>query len=61
MDGRETFNTIIKKDPDAKVIVSSGYAKNVRIADMTDKGLAGFITKPFNQLELSKLIADVLQ
>lgn len=61
MDGRETFNTIIKKDPDAKVIVSSGYAKNVSITDMTEKGLAGFITKPFNQLELSKLIADVLQ
>ncbi|MGB3225572.1 MAG: ATP-binding protein [Desulforhopalus sp.] len=61
MDGREAFEKIIGINPQAKVIMSSGYAKNVNMASMVDKGLAGFVAKPFNQLELSKLIADVLQ
>lgn len=61
MDGREAFEKIIGINPQAKVIMSSGYAINVNMASMVDKGLAGFVAKPFNQLELSKLIADVLQ
>ncbi|WP_163338968.1 PAS domain-containing sensor histidine kinase [Desulfopila sp. IMCC35008] len=61
MDGREAFERIITINPQAKVIMSSGYARNINMARMVDKGLAGYIAKPFNQLELSKLIADVLR
>lgn len=61
MDGREAFEQIIALNPQAKVILSSGYAKNINIHSMTAKGLAGSITKPFNQLEISKLIAHVLR
>ena len=60
MDGREAFERIISINPAAKMIMSSGYAKNINVESMKDKGLAGFIAKPFNQLELSKVIADVL-
>lgn len=61
MDGRKTFDKIIEINPDAKVILSSGFAKNVNTTTMVNKGLAGVISKPFNQFELSKLIADILQ
>ncbi len=61
MDGREAFEKIIAINPHAKVIMSSGYARNTNMMNMADKGLAGSIAKPFSQLELSKLIAGVLQ
>lgn len=60
MDGREAFEKIITINPQAKVILSSGYARSINMTSMADKGLAGSIVKPFTQLELSKLITRVL-
>lgn len=60
MDGREAFERIMAINPQAKVIMSSGYARNLNMTSIVDNGLAGFIAKPFLQLELSKLVADVL-
>lgn len=61
MDGQEAFDKIIDINPNAKIIISSGYSKNANMTSMEEKGLAGVILKPFNQLEISKLIATVLQ
>jgi PAS domain S-box-containing protein len=61
MDGRQTFEHIKKLNPQAKVIMASGFARNLKMANMADKGLAGFIMKPFNRIKLSRLIADTLR
>jgi len=61
MDGRETLHKLIAINPDAKVIISSGYTKNISIPDMFSQGLVGSISKPFSQYELSVLIAEVLK
>jgi len=60
MGGREAFDKIIAINPEAKVIISSGYARNVDLTYLTQRKPAGFITKPFNQFEMSELIAQVL-
>ena len=60
LDGRETFEKITEINPDAKVIISSGYTKNISVANMMNQGLSGAISKPGNQLELSQLVADVI-
>ncbi len=60
MDGREAFDRILTINPDAKIIISSGYAQNMNMTSRDSRRAAGFLTKPFNQFELSKLIATVL-
>ncbi|MFT5702503.1 MAG: PAS domain S-box-containing protein [Desulforhopalus sp.] len=61
MNGREAFQEILTINPEAKVIMVSGFARNVDMANMVGKGLAGFIMKPFNRVELSKLIFEIRQ
>lgn len=60
MDGREAFKHIIDANPDAKVIISSGFARDLHTAGLPDIGPAEFIMKPFSRVKLSKLIAKVL-
>lgn len=60
MDGREAFLKIMAIDPQAKVILSSGYAKSINMNGMEKNGLAGSITKPFSQVHLSRLVAEIL-
>ena len=38
--------------------MASGFSRNLDMANMVNKGLAGFIMKPFNRVELSKIIYD---
>lgn len=61
MDGRETFEKILAVNPRAKVILSSGYAKSINLKGLEEKGLVGSITKPFSQVQLSRLVADAMQ
>lgn len=61
MNGREAFEEILTINPEAKVIMASGFARNADMTNMVGKGLGGFIMKPFNRYELSKLINDQLQ
>ncbi len=60
MNGSETFLKMKKIDKNCKVIISSGFTKNEDLNEMRKSGLEGFISKPFNDYELSHLIAKVL-
>jgi len=60
MNGRETFLSIRKINPDVKVIVSSGFSIDGEAQCIIDMGAKGFIQKPFNIAELDKSIKDVL-
>ena len=60
MNGREAFRAIRKLDSQAKVIMSSGFAKDAKMAELIEEGLAGFIKKPFRQSELSKILSETL-
>ncbi len=60
LNGRETFNMIRQIDPDVKVVLSSGFSKAEDVKQMTEKGLSGFIRKPYRKAELSRIIADIL-
>jgi PAS domain S-box-containing protein len=60
MTGKEAFYKFKEIDPEIKVIVSSGFVKDENIDEMKDLNLSGFISKPFNIIELSHLIYKVL-
>jgi DNA-binding response OmpR family regulator len=58
--GAETFKRIRRINPDAKVILSTGFSKNQEILDLLNQGCRGMIQKPFGLKELAKQVALVL-
>lgn len=60
MNGKECFAKLKKIDPQVKVILSSGFTQEEDLSDMKKLGLNGFIRKPYNTLDISHLINEVL-
>ena len=61
MNGREVFPLIREINPEAKVIISSGFTKFEDLNAMNEQGLCGFIRKPYRKSELSRIVSDTLQ
>lgn len=60
MGGSETFNQLLKIDPNVKVLLCSGYSLDGSASDIMRRGCKGFIQKPFNIEELSRKIREIL-
>lgn len=56
MNGKEAFNEMHKLYPKLPVILSSGFSKEEDLLAVREKGLFGFIQKPFRRAELSDLV-----
>ena len=52
MDGSACFRGIRTVDPDARVVISSGYARDANVDGLLAAGARGFITKPYLAAEL---------
>ncbi len=61
MDGEQTLKEMQRIRSDIRVILSSGYNEREAVDRFADKGLAGFIHKPYQRRELLAKLADVLQ
>ncbi|MEJ2034461.1 MAG: ATP-binding protein, partial [Deltaproteobacteria bacterium] len=60
MGGKEAVRHLLEIDPQAKVIVSSGYANDPIMSDFADYGFKGVIPKPYKLDELGKKLGEVL-
>ena len=60
MGGKETIRELLVLDPEAKVIVSSGYSNDPVMANYREYGFAAMLSKPFDVRELSTEIDRVL-
>lgn len=60
MDGKDTFYELRKLNPGAKVIISSGLSKHKDIRELKEHGLCGFLKKPYERSELSRVIASAI-
>ena len=60
LGGGETFDRLKAIDPSVKVLLSSGYSINGQAQDILDRGCKGFMQKPFNIIELSKKLRQIL-
>jgi CheY-like chemotaxis protein len=60
MSGEEAFRQIRMISPDVRVILSSGYNEVEAIRRFSNKGLAGFIQKPYTAVELARRVKSVL-
>jgi two-component system cell cycle sensor histidine kinase/response regulator CckA len=60
MSGEEAFRQIRMISPDVQVLLSSGYNEVEAIRRFTNKGLAGFIEKPYTSAALARKVKSVL-
>ena len=61
MNGREAFFKLKEINENCKVIISSGFIKDEKLELLMEKGLAGFIRKPFSNLELNKILSKTMK
>lgn len=59
MGGREAVVEVLAIDPQAKVLVSSGYSNDPIMTNFKEYGFCGLIEKPFDMLTIQKAIEAV--
>ena len=60
MGGAEVIPEILKINPEAKVIVSSGYSNDPIMASYKEYGLAGVIPKPYRRQQMADLLNEIM-
>lgn len=60
MGGVEAARRILERDPQARLIASSGYPNNPAIAEFASYGFCGTIAKPYNVEELNQTLHAIL-
>jgi DNA-binding NtrC family response regulator len=60
MDGRQCLREILKINPEAKVLVASGFSPDGGTQRTLEDGAKGFVGKPYNLKELLTTVRDVL-
>jgi CheY-like chemotaxis protein len=60
MDGRKTYEKIKEINPNAKVLLASGYSIGGQVAEKLKNECTGFIQKPFNLRTLSGKLREIL-
>ena len=61
MGGKDAVQEILRINPDAKVVVASGYSNDPVMAHCQKYGFKASIAKPFQLAELNKLINEILE
>ncbi len=61
MNGKDTYERLKRMNPEVKVLLVSGYSLNKQIEELMEKGCNGFIQKPFDIVQLSHKIREVLE
>ncbi|HPS57212.1 MAG TPA: response regulator [Spirochaetota bacterium] len=60
MSGLEVFEKIRELNSSVKVLLSSGYSDDERVAEAMSMGASGFIQKPYTAGDLSRRIYEIL-
>lgn len=60
MNGLETFVELKKLNPDIKVLLSTGYSIDAKAQEMLNNGCKGYILKPYNVINFSHKLREVL-
>ena len=61
MNGKDTYDALKRINPNVKVLLVSGYSLNKQIEELMDQGCNGFIQKPFDIVQLSQKLREVLE
>lgn len=58
--GKEAIKSLLEYDPDARVLVSSGYSNDPIMSDFKKYGFSAVITKPYKATELKTKVYQVI-
>lgn len=61
MNGEETFRELTRIRADIPVIISSGYGEQETMGQFREKGIAGFIQKPYQTRDLMRVLRGILE
>ena len=61
MGGAQATKEILRINPDAKVIVSSGYSNDPIMSHYKEYGFKGVIAKPYRIEEIMNVINDLMK
>jgi DNA-binding NarL/FixJ family response regulator len=61
MGGKVAAKELLALDPDAKIIVFSGYSTDPIIANYQEYGFSGRLEKPFTIINLTREVIRVLK
>jgi two-component system cell cycle sensor histidine kinase/response regulator CckA len=61
LGGGKTFDRLKEKNPEVKVLLSSGYSIDGEAKEILERGCDGFIQKPFDMGRLSQNIKEILK
>ena len=60
MDGSELFVELKSIEPDASIMLSSGFAEHDKVRNMLARGLRGFLPKPYTKQKLLSQVRSTL-
>ncbi len=60
MGGHKCLQEILAHNPQAKVVIASGYSANGQVKASLESGAAGFVAKPFRRLDLLATVRSAL-
>jgi CheY-like chemotaxis protein len=60
MNGKDCFAALQQIRQGVRVILSSGFTQEKDLKLMLSKGLSGFVRKPYQNAELSRILAEVI-
>jgi signal transduction histidine kinase/CheY-like chemotaxis protein len=61
MNGKQVLRKLKKADPDARVLIASGFHLDMDMPDVRREGASGFLSKPFIVADLSQAVANALR
>jgi two-component system, cell cycle sensor histidine kinase and response regulator CckA len=59
--GKQAVEAILRSDPSAKVVVSSGYAADAVMADYLEHGFVAALIKPYDMEALGRVLVEALR
>jgi PAS domain S-box-containing protein len=60
MDGEEAMEALLRRNPDLRIVLSSGYSEHEISKRFSGRGLAGFLQKPYTLARLRERLGEVL-
>lgn len=60
MNGRETYEEILKSHPGQKAVICSGFARNDEVKKALELGAGGFLKKPYTRKQLGRAVQQEL-
>lgn len=61
LNGRETMEQLLAIDPDARVVIMSGYTRDEDVSGLLERGARDFMRKPFQKSDLTRILLKHLQ